>query len=142
MERQEGRASSTFRHVMPVDEGEDGIETVMDLKKLRKHQRQKLVDRGAALLSQALLKLHAHSILCMAALQCRFGEVLFGSGMVKSFQSKAKVLLGLLKLDAIRPSLLGLAHSMTTRLRASRLGKIMTRHYACLCSSADAGSGQ
>ena len=54
MERQEGRASSTFRHVMPVDEGEDGVETVMDLKKLRKHQRQKLVDRGAALLPQAL----------------------------------------------------------------------------------------
>ena len=48
MERQEGRVSSTFRHVMPVDEGSEGApETVMDLKRLRAHQRQALVDRGA-----------------------------------------------------------------------------------------------
>ena len=53
MERQEGRVSSTFRHVMPVDESTDGVETVMDLKKLRQHQRQTLVDRGAALLLQS-----------------------------------------------------------------------------------------
>ena len=46
--------SSTFRHVMPVDEDEDGAETVMDLKKLRQHQRQRLVDRGAAPLLQAV----------------------------------------------------------------------------------------
>ena len=46
-ERQEGRISSTFRHVMPVDEGDqDSVETVMDMKKLRKQQRQQLVDRG------------------------------------------------------------------------------------------------
>ncbi|CAK0784035.1 hypothetical protein CVIRNUC_007238 [Coccomyxa viridis] len=47
MERQEGRVSSTFRHVMPVDEGSEGApETVMDLKRLRAHQRQALVDRA------------------------------------------------------------------------------------------------
>ena len=44
--------SSTFRHVMPVDEGDDKPEAVMDLKKLRKHQRQQLVDAGAAPLPQ------------------------------------------------------------------------------------------
>ena len=47
MERQQGRVSSTFRHVMPVNEGEDGPETDMDLKKLRHNQRQSLVDLGA-----------------------------------------------------------------------------------------------
>lgn len=47
MERQEGRMSSTFRHVMPVGEGDqNSMETVMDMKKLRKQQRQQLVDRG------------------------------------------------------------------------------------------------
>lgn len=47
IERQEGRINSTFRHVMPVDNGSEGTpETVMDLKRLRAHQRQALVDRG------------------------------------------------------------------------------------------------
>ena len=46
MERQEGRISSTFRHVVRVSEaGETG--TVLDLKKLSKHHQQLLVDRGA-----------------------------------------------------------------------------------------------
>jgi hypothetical protein len=46
MERQEGRISSTFRHVMPLDDsGVTGTE--VDLKRISKHQRQQLVDRGA-----------------------------------------------------------------------------------------------
>lgn len=46
MERQEGRMSSTFRHVMPLDNsGVTGTE--VDLKRISKHQRQQLVDRGA-----------------------------------------------------------------------------------------------
>ena len=48
MERQDGRINSTFRHVMPVDDGSEGApETVMDMKRLHAHQRQALVDRGA-----------------------------------------------------------------------------------------------
>ena len=46
MERQEGRISSTFRHVVPVSEAGQ-TDTVLDLKKLRKHHQQLLVDRGA-----------------------------------------------------------------------------------------------
>ena len=46
MERQEGRMSSTFRYVMPLDDsGVTGTE--VDLKRISKHQRQQLVDRGA-----------------------------------------------------------------------------------------------
>ena len=46
MERQEGRLSSTFRHVMPLDDsGVTGTE--VDLKRISKQQRQQLVDRGA-----------------------------------------------------------------------------------------------
>ena len=47
MERQAGRVSSTFRHVVPMEEGE--AETVMDLKKLKKHERASIVDRGEPL---------------------------------------------------------------------------------------------
>lgn len=67
MERQEGRVSSTFRHIMPVVEGEDGVETVMDLKKLRKHERQTLVDRGAHSCLGACQSLHACTPSCMVA---------------------------------------------------------------------------
>ena len=53
MERQEGRISSTFRHVVPVsDSGQTN--TVLDLKKLRKHHQQLLVDRGAFALQSDL----------------------------------------------------------------------------------------
>ncbi|CAK0759197.1 hypothetical protein CVIRNUC_002679 [Coccomyxa viridis] len=45
MERQEGRISSTFRHVVPVSEAGQ-TDTVLDLKKLRKHHQQLLVDRA------------------------------------------------------------------------------------------------
>ena len=75
MERQEGRVSSTFRHVMPVDEGSEGApETVMDLKRLRAHQRQALVEStrcaawrpAACLLARPLADHGAHSVDAMA----------------------------------------------------------------------------
>ena len=45
MDRQDGRTSSTFRHVVSVSESGD-TDMVLDLKNLRKHHQQLLVDRG------------------------------------------------------------------------------------------------
>ena len=62
MERQEGRISSTFRHVVPVSEAGE-TDTVLDLKKLRKHHQQLLVDRGAFALPLTC-RWHRLSLLC------------------------------------------------------------------------------
>ena len=64
MERQEGRISSTFRHVVPVS-GAGETDTVLDLKKLRKHHQQLLVDRGAFALPSCA-DIMFHSALCSA----------------------------------------------------------------------------
>ena len=62
IERQEGRISSTFRHVVPVSENGE-TDTVLDLKKLRKHHQQLLVDRGASALPPGL-RWHTGSLGC------------------------------------------------------------------------------
>ena len=60
--------SSTFRHVMPLDDaGVTGTE--VDFKRISKHQRQQLVDRGARESMSSLLSPFHHSCTIQGA-QC------------------------------------------------------------------------